>query len=229
MPRQGRPRIISRKASGTKLYIDDLREAVQLVKVEGESLSDVIRSLVHEALRNRRLRAIGRDEGDDFVRRVHRETIAEAVGPLREELAGLRALIAGKSAQQAASSAEGLKPENADYGLTEALAQMAERLARLDQRLADERLVPAMAGAVSAAKINRALVALVSHLLRREAVAESLVRLLVSVGMEKDQLGPEEIRLELDGQEKEALGAAHRTIRMILQEHGLVRPSQEES
>ena len=62
MPRQGRPRIISRKASGTKLYVDDLREAVRLVKVEGESLSDVIRSLVHEALRSRRLRAIGRDE-----------------------------------------------------------------------------------------------------------------------------------------------------------------------
>jgi hypothetical protein len=93
MPTRGRPRLVSRQANTTKLFIDDRREVVTLSANEKKHISDVIRELVHEALRARRFRAFGRDEGEDFIRNIHRKTIAEGVNPVITELATLRQTI----------------------------------------------------------------------------------------------------------------------------------------
>jgi hypothetical protein len=93
MPVKGRPRLVSHQANTTKLFVDDRREVIALSTSEKKCVSDVIRELVHEALRVRRFRAFGRDEGDDFIRNLHRETIAEGVTPLSAELAALRQML----------------------------------------------------------------------------------------------------------------------------------------
>lgn len=90
MPARGRPRLVARQANTAKLFIDDRREVITLSANEKKCVSDVIRELVHEALRARRFRAFGRDEGEDFIRNIHLKTIAEGVNPVIEELANLR-------------------------------------------------------------------------------------------------------------------------------------------
>lgn len=90
MPVKGRPRLVSHQANTTKLFVDDRREVIALSTSEKKRISDVIRELVHEALRTRRFAAFGRDEGDEFIRNLHRETITESVNPLIAELAALR-------------------------------------------------------------------------------------------------------------------------------------------
>ena len=42
---KGRARLVATKASGTKLFTDDLRGVVKLSQVERKTVSDVIRSL----------------------------------------------------------------------------------------------------------------------------------------------------------------------------------------
>ncbi len=86
MPIRNRPRLVASTSSTTKLFVDDLREVSSLSHDEGKSRSDVIRELVHEALRQRRLRALGRDESENHVRKIYQETVAEAVEPLMKEL-----------------------------------------------------------------------------------------------------------------------------------------------
>lgn len=93
MPVKGRPRLVSHQANTTKLFVDDRREVVALSTSEKKCVSDVIRELVHEALRARRFRAFGRDEGDEFIRNLHREAIAEGVNPMITELDALRRMI----------------------------------------------------------------------------------------------------------------------------------------
>jgi len=93
MPARGRPRLVARQANTAKLFIDDRREVITLSVSEKKCVSDVIRELVHEALRARRFRAFGRDEGEDFIRHIHRKTIAEGVNPVITELANLRQTI----------------------------------------------------------------------------------------------------------------------------------------
>ncbi|MCI0389230.1 MAG: hypothetical protein MOB07_10780 [Acidobacteria bacterium] len=93
MPVKGRPRLVSHHANTTKLFVDDRREVIALSTSEKKCVSDVIRELVHEALRTRRFRAFGRDEGDEFIRNLHREAIAEGVNPMITELVALRQMV----------------------------------------------------------------------------------------------------------------------------------------
>jgi len=87
MPRKGRPRLVSSKASGTKLFVDDLREVIKLGQVEGRgTISDVIRDLVHEALAYRRAQAMGRDAAEAPLRRIYDQAISAGINPLEGEL-----------------------------------------------------------------------------------------------------------------------------------------------
>jgi hypothetical protein len=78
-----------------KLYVDDLREVSALSRSENRHRSEIIRELVHEALRLRRLRAIGRDEGENYIRRIHQEAIEQGVNPVISAIADVH-LVVGK-------------------------------------------------------------------------------------------------------------------------------------
>lgn len=67
MPIKGRPRLVASQASGTKLFVDDLREVIKLSQTEPRNtISDTLRELVHEALVNRRLQAFKRDQQEMY-------------------------------------------------------------------------------------------------------------------------------------------------------------------
>jgi len=153
MPIRNRPRLVASAPSSTKLFVDDSREVAALTRTENKSRSDVIRELVHEALRQRRLRAIGRDEGEDYFRRIHREAITEGVNPLMSAVAELRQLVEHFST--------GSRSE--------------------------------------AQSFNRALFELLAQLLQRVIVTENILKVLMTVGMQKDDVSPEEIRKQIAG------------------------------
>lgn len=63
MPIKGRPRLVASQASGTKLFVDDLRRVIKLSQTEPrKTISDTLHKLVYEALVNRRLQAFKRDQ-----------------------------------------------------------------------------------------------------------------------------------------------------------------------
>src|SRR5262245_6364692 len=135
MPIRNRPRLVASTSSTTKLFVDDLREVSNLAHDEKKYRSDVIRELVHEALRQRRLRTLGRDESENHVRKIYQETVAEAVAPLMKEFADLRQQLVIVTAQAEASAKSDAATKN--YELT---------------------------------------LALLSHLMRRSAVTENIVK-----------------------------------------------------
>jgi len=92
MPIKGRPRLVANQASGTKLFVDDLREVIKLSQTEPrKTISDTLRELVHEALVNRRRQAFQRDQ-----REVHL-TEQQAVG---NELKEIKTTLTKLAAQQ---------------------------------------------------------------------------------------------------------------------------------
>ncbi|MBL8207571.1 MAG: hypothetical protein JNM09_25285 [Blastocatellia bacterium] len=92
MPIKGRPRLVASQASGTKLFVDDLREVIKLSQTEPrKTISDTLRELVHEALINRRRQAFQRDQ-----REVHL-TEQQAAG---NELKEIKSLLAKLATQQ---------------------------------------------------------------------------------------------------------------------------------
>jgi hypothetical protein len=86
MPVKGRNRLVASKTSGTKLFVDDLREVSKLTQTEHKTASDLIRELVHEALVTRRQRAIGRDEEENHLRQLHQQAITAGVSSLEKEI-----------------------------------------------------------------------------------------------------------------------------------------------
>jgi hypothetical protein len=178
MPRQGRPRLIASLPSTTKLFVDDLREVNSLSQDEGKYRSDVIRDLVHEALRLRRLRAIGRDEGENYVRTIHREMIAEGMAPVLKELAELRRRA------EVFSAGCGGKAQGLDTG--------------------------------DSAWTGESLSLLLPQILRRVVVTENIVKVLMAVGMQKDEVNPEEIRAQLAGHDETGLRLARQSTQALL-------------
>lgn len=101
MPIKGRPRLVASKASGTKLFVDDLRELTRLTQTENKTASDLIRELVHEALVIRRQRAIGRDEAEHPLRQMQQQAMAAELNPLARDLSAIKSLLT-RHAQAAA-------------------------------------------------------------------------------------------------------------------------------
>lgn len=158
MPKRGRPRLVSNLPNTTKLFVDDRRELIALSSSERKSMSDAIRELVHEALRERRLRSFGRDEKDDFVRQIHRETIAEGIGPLIAEIANLR-----------------------------------QTIETISTRLAwEERSLEILPSAT-----DQATLALIRMILSRVMITEHITKVLVTVGMQKDNVESKQINAQL--------------------------------
>jgi hypothetical protein len=123
MPFKDRPRLVAKDPCTTKLYTDDLREVVHLAQREKRTVSDLIRELAHEALRDRRLRAIGRDERELLSKRdssSEAEAIAAQVAQGQAELKELFAVLTVQ--QQAQWTLNGLTFEH--QLATEKIAQI---------------------------------------------------------------------------------------------------------
>lgn len=174
MPIRNRPRLVASTSSTTKLFVDDLREVGSLSRDEEKSRSDVIRELVHEALRQRRLRALGRDEGENYVRKIYQETVAEAVELLTKEFADLRQQLAIVAAQSEESTNLDATTKNYEVMLT-----------------------------------------LLSHLLRRSIVTDNVVKVLMTIGMQKDGVSSEEIRKQLAVQDETGIQQARELIQKL--------------
>lgn len=99
MPIKGRPRLVASQASGTKLFVDDLREVIKLSQTEPrKTISDTLRELVHEALVNRRLQAFKRDQqeaqrAEQSIARNELKEIKDALAKLASQQLPLQPLL----------------------------------------------------------------------------------------------------------------------------------------
>jgi hypothetical protein len=90
MPIKGRPRLVAKQASGTKLFVDDLREVLKLSQTEPrKTISDTLRELVHEALVNRRRQAFQRDHQEEH--RAAQQVAGNELKDIKNALAKLTA------------------------------------------------------------------------------------------------------------------------------------------
>jgi hypothetical protein len=175
MPAPGRPRLVSKQPNAAKLFVDDRREVIALSSNENKHVSVVIRELVHEALRTRRIHSLGRDEGDDFVRKIHRETIEGSIGPLASKIDALCQTIGTFSAK--------FNTEVQSITTT-----------------------------------HSALAILITEVLKHVLTGESITKVLMTVGMQKDNVKIDEIKSRLNSYDEDGDRQAHAIAQKILAE-----------
>jgi hypothetical protein len=180
--------LVSRQANTAKLFIDDRREVIALSTSEKKCVSDVIRELVHEALRVRRYRALGRDEGEDFIRNIHWETLSTGIAPLITEITELRQ-----------------KVDSFPCRVTE-----VSRPISANESAADH-----------------AILALVSQVLDHVMISEHITKVLATIGMQKDNLSPNQVQTQLAQLDQTGRLRAKPITRKILAENKLLWLSRD--
>ncbi len=186
MPVRGRPRLIADKPNSTKLFVDDVREVVRLSQLEKKTISDLIRELVHEAFRYRRLQALARDGGESEIRKLYQAAMQTSLQPVLEQLTQLQ--------------------------------QMLDSLTVQNQPLREP--VPARPND----RMGAAQLACSSQLLRRVLVTENFVKVLLTVGMQRDHFGAEEIQSQLALPEAAARAETQQFMERLWAEYRLVPP-----
>lgn len=195
MPVRGRPRLISSKPNMTKLYVDDLREVVKLSAAENKTMSDLIRELVHEAFRYRRLHAFAQDEGESQLRKLYQSAVQTGM----------------------------------ETSLQPVFEQFAQMQQMLDTLMAQNAAVVPGNGARRDDRFSQALFALAAQLLRRLLVTENVAKVLMTVGMQRDQLGAEEIQTQLAIPEETAYAEAQQFMQKLLADYRLVKTENRPS
>lgn len=192
-------RVISSKSIGVRPFLDDLREMTRLCeKSKQETVTELARTLIHEALRARRLREISNDEGNAGLFKKDRQLIAEALTPLREELSELRRFTAESLVQTP---------------LLDAIKTTQTTLTDLTKLTAQEE---------RKGQVMQALYTLIVQALGYSMLAERETRLLVENELEARRKSPEEVKKLLAQLEEQSHRETDDAVFKILREHRLV-------
>lgn len=192
-------RVISSKSIGVRPYLDDLREMTRLCeKSKQETVTELARTLIHEALRARRLREISNDEDTSGLFKKERQLIADALTPLREELSELRRFTAESLVQTP---------------LLDAIKTTQTTLTDLTKLTAQEE---------RKGQVMQALYTLIVQALGYSMLAERETRLLVENELEARRKSPEEVKKLLAQLEEQSHRETDDAVFKILREHRLV-------
>jgi hypothetical protein len=88
--KSGKRRKISKITCSTKLYEDDYKDLLNSVKAQSSNESEIIREIISEWYRTKRLETLGQTEGDPTVRRVYQRILEEHLDPFLEKISKIQ-------------------------------------------------------------------------------------------------------------------------------------------
>ena len=128
-------RVISSQSIGVRPYVDDLREMNRLCdNGKKETVTELARTLINEALRARRIREVSSGEDTLAVVKIEPQAVAEALDPLREEMREVVRLIAGLAASTRSPGGESTATGNGAQQPVDAVQKMQTALVGLQQQ-----------------------------------------------------------------------------------------------
>lgn len=117
-------------SSTTKLYADNYRDVAAMMREQSKSESEVIREIVSDWYRMKKIQALGKDQTEDPVRRIYERVIDERINPLTDSINELKSAIKNlpKSQTSAGSITSTEQPSEANNELQTAITELRELL-----------------------------------------------------------------------------------------------------
>lgn len=188
-------RLISSRSIGVRPFLDDLREMARLCEnPANETVTELARTLIHEALRARRLRTVSEEEGASDARNQGRQFFNEALKPLSDELSGMRRLIAESQSNTV---------------LLDVLQKMQTSLAGWQEQQGNE------------GRVTQALYTLIVQALGYSMMTERETRLLLEGELAAQRKTPEQVKSLLANLEEKSHEETDQAVFKILREHRL--------
>ena len=134
-PKRSNKQRLAKVSSSSKLFDDDFQSVANMCRAENAKESEVIREIVHDWLRIKRVEALGRDQIEDPVRAIYKRVLSEQLEPLHESISTIKSLL------QRTANGHQTEPFSPQLSLTEAPSEIMEALAGirslLEQTMAD--------------------------------------------------------------------------------------------
>jgi hypothetical protein len=188
-------RLISSRSIGVRPFLDDLREMSRLCEnPANETVTELARTLIHEALRARRLRTVSEGGEASDTQKQERQFFNEALKPLSDELSGMRRLIAESQSNGA---------------LFDVLQKMQTSLAGWQEQQGNE------------GRVTQALYTLIVQALGYSMMTERETRLLLEGELAAQRKTPEQVKSLLANLEEKSHEETDQAVFKILREHRL--------
>ncbi|MEP7342633.1 MAG: hypothetical protein ABI977_33200 [Acidobacteriota bacterium] len=188
-------RLISSRSIGVRPFLDDLREMSRLCDPPGkETVTELARTLIHEALRTRRLRAVSDGEGASDVQNPGRQFFTDALNPLRENLSEVRRIVSEFQSNAV---------------LLDVIQKMQNSLAGWQEQQGQE------------GRVMQALYTLIVQALGYSMMTERETRLLLEGELAAQRKTPEQVKSLLANLEEKSHEETDQAVFKILREHHL--------
>jgi hypothetical protein len=186
-------------SSTTKLYADDFRSVADMMRQQEKTESEVLREIVSDWFRKKRVEAYGKDQTDESVRRVYERIIDERISPLSEVVHQVKAAIDNLPNSQAVASVATSVPEGQSQS-PEIMATLRD-LRELLERTGYELTESANTQVSLLDEVQRSQKAVQGISCETYAatwtITDFIVRYLVEIALRKDNSNPTEVEAEV--------------------------------
>lgn len=203
-------RVISSQSIGVRPYVDDLREMTRLCdNGTKETVTELARTLINEALRARRIREVSGGENALAVVKIEPQVVVEALNPLREEMREVVRLISGLTASTQGPAGEFTAAGNGAQQAIDAVQKLQTALAGLQQR------------ETQTGQVMQALYTLLVQALGYSMMAERETRRLLEGDLIARGQSPESVKEVLAQLEERSHQETDEIVFKVLREHRL--------
>jgi hypothetical protein len=203
-------RVISSQSIGVRPYVDDLREMTRLCdNGKKETVTELARTLINEALRARRIREVSGVEDAPALVKIEPQAVAEAINPLREEMREVIKLIAGLAASARSPAGELAVVDGGAQQVTDLVQQVQTILTGVKQQEAQ------------ATQVMQALYTLLVQVLGYSMMTERETRRLLEGDLNARGQSPESVKDLLAQLEERSHQETDEIVFKVLREHRL--------
>lgn len=193
-------RKIARPSCGTHLFEDDYKEIIGMCKAEGVKESEALRLIVSEWFRDQRVKALGKDNVEDPIRRIYERVIGEQLEPLFDTVRNVKSMVEKLSTARPlpppSSNSSAPIPDNS-AGILVAINELKSLLEQTGGDLA-ENGAAVMEQLDSIQKSQTTLQAISSETFANGwTIADLLIRYLVEVNLREQQKSQDEVEEEV--------------------------------
>jgi len=214
--KSGKKRRLAKPVASSNLYADDYKDLRGICQAEGATVAEVLREVVSDWFRIKRLRVLSQDEMEPHVRQIYERTLEKHLRPLTETVKQLKTKLDGATST-VSPQLNLLPPLTANAAAPAAdLSAVMERLDGIRTLVQETRRSLGEIGAEQIAQISQLQIGqLTLHAISNETfsfgwtLVDLIMRYLVEVQIREFSESPDdldhEIHIETTGLRIEAL------------------------
>ena len=122
-PKKNKKLKLAKNPTSFRLYEETIKDVTKMSQAEGITESEVLREIIRDWFRIKRIEVLGRDQVEDPVRAIYERVMSQQLEPLHESISTIKSLL------QRTATGHQTEPFLPQLSITEAPSEIMEALA----------------------------------------------------------------------------------------------------